>query len=200
MTAVDWSAVFEAEARRRKVRPQPGWGSGARLDPVVARSVRRFQRAPDQAIAEDQRYQAKLVTRLLETAAPEAARSDVMSQLISDVLALGYYRALRDGTRDRVTTEVAARVFAGLERRLGYHVDRLRWQRITASARWRARAVLETGGVLVGHGRALRRLGVPWLAFVTDAWARFERALADVHKGPSVRPGPRVRARPRGLV
>ncbi|WP_370939074.1 hypothetical protein [Amycolatopsis sp. cg13] len=195
MTAVEWSSVFEAEARRRKVRPQPAWGSGVRLDPVVARSVRRFQHQPDELTAEDRR----LVAQLLETAS-QPGKSDVMSQLIADVLALGYYRALRDGTRDRVTTEVAARVFAGLERRLGCHVDRLRRQRITASARWRARAVLETGGVLVGHGRALRRLGTPWLAFVTDAWAQFERALADVHRGPSVRPGPRVRARPRGLV
>ncbi|MFB9928840.1 hypothetical protein ACFORO_31620 [Amycolatopsis halotolerans] len=192
---MDWSAVFEAEARRRKVRPQPVWGSGVRLDPVVARSVRRFRQAPDELTAEDQ----QLVARLLETAS-KPGRSDVMSQLISDVLALGYYRALRDGTRDPVTVEVAARVFAGLERRLGYHVDRLRRQRIAASVKWRAKAVLETGGVLVGHGRALRRLGTPWLAFVTDAWAQFERALADVHRGPSVRPGPRVRARPRGLV
>ncbi|ATY10729.1 hypothetical protein CU254_09810 [Amycolatopsis sp. AA4] len=195
MTAVDWSAVFEAEARRRKVRPQPAWGSGLRLDPVVARSVRRFRNPPDEATAEDQR----LVARLLETAGPPG-KSDVMSQLISDVLALGYYRALRDGTRDPVTTDVAARVFAGLERRLGFHVDRLRRQRIVASLRWRARAILETGGVLVGHGRALRRLGTPWLAFVTDAWARFERALAEVRKGPAIRPGPRVRARPRDLV
>ncbi|WP_037353766.1 hypothetical protein [Amycolatopsis orientalis] len=190
MTAVDWSVVFEAEERRRKIRPQPAWGSGVRLDPVVARSVRRF-RPP----GEDR----QLVDRLLETAGP-SRKSDVMSQLISDVLALGYYRALRDGTRDPATTEVAARVFAGLERRLAYHVDRLRRQRIAASAKWRARATLETGGVLVGHGRALRRLGVPWLAFVTDAWAQFERALAEVRKGPSIRPGPRVRARPRDLV
>lgn len=200
MAVVDWSAVFEAEARRRKVRPQPAWGRGVRLDPVVARSVRRFQHPPDELTAEDRRYQAKLVTRLLETVDSAPGKSDVMSQLISDVLALGYYRALRDGTRDAVTTEVAARVLAGLERRLGYHVDRLRRRGISATAHWRARAILETGGVLAGHGRALRRLGVPWLAFVTDAWARFERALADVHRGPSLRPGPRVRARPRGLV
>lgn len=195
MAAVDWNAVFEAEARRRKVRPQPTWGSGVPLDPVVARSVRRFRNPPDELTAEDQR----LVARLLETAS-QPGKGDVMSQLISDVLALGYYRALRDGTRDPVTTEVAARVLAGLERRLGYHVDRLRRREIAATARWRARAILETGGVLVGHGRALRRLGMPWLAFVIDAWARFERALADVHRGPSIRPGPRVRARPRGLV
>ncbi|MYW94138.1 hypothetical protein G3I59_26890 [Amycolatopsis rubida] len=193
MAAVDWSAVFEAEARRRKVRPQPAWGSGAPLDPVVARSVRRFQHPPDEA--EDRR----LLARLLETAS-QPGKSDVMSQLISDVLALGYYRALRDGARDPVTVEVAARVFAGAERRLSCHVDRLRRQRIAASARWRAKAILETGGVLAGHGRALRRLGVPWLAFVTDAWARFERALEQVRRGPSIRPGPRVRARPRGLL
>lgn len=195
MAAVDWNAVFEAEARRRKVRPQPAWGSGVRLDPVVARSVRRFRNPPDELTAEDQR----LVARLLETAG-QPGKGDVMTQLISDVLALGYYRAVRDGTRDPVTTEVAARVLAGLERRLSYHVDRLRRWGIAATARWRARAILETGGVLVGHGRALRRLGVPWLAFVIDAWARFERALADVHRGPSIRPGPRVRARPRDLV
>ncbi|MGW7531529.1 hypothetical protein [Amycolatopsis sp. NPDC054798] len=199
MTAVDWNAVFEAETRRRKVRPRPAWGSGVRLDPVVARSVRRFEHAPDELTAEDRRQQANLVARLLETAS-QPGKSDVMSQLISDVLAFGYYRALRDGTRDPVTAEVAARVLAGVERRLGCHVDRLRRWGIAATARWRARAILETGGVLVGHGRALRRLGVPWLEFVTDAWARFERALAEVRRGPSVRPGPRVRARPRGLV
>ncbi|WP_220506968.1 hypothetical protein [Amycolatopsis dendrobii] len=191
MTAVERSAVFEAEARRRKIRPQPAWGSGARLDPVVARSVRRFRPAPDE--------EQHLVARLLETASPPG-KSDVMTQLITDVLALGYYRALRDGTRDPLTAEVAARVFAGLERRLGCHVDRLRRWKTAASVRWRARAILETGGILVGHGRALRRLGVPWLAFVTDAWALFERAVAEVRRGPSIRPGPRVRARPRGLV
>jgi len=184
MTAVDWNS----EERRRAVRPGPAWGNGVRLDPVVARSVRRFQPEPGEA----------LVERLLAAAGPAAER-DVMDRLVADLLALGYYRALRDGTRDPVAADVASRVLAGLERRVRGHVDRLRRLKIRASLKWRARAVLEVHKILVGHGRALHRLGMPWLAFVTDAWARYETALADVRRGPRTVAGPRVRARPRGL-
>jgi hypothetical protein len=199
MSAVDWHAEFETETRRRQVRPQPAWGSGGPLDPVVARSLRRFVAETDELAAEDQRQDKRLLARLLETAGPPGSRDLVMGQLITDVLAVGYCRALRDGAGDPVASDVAARVQAGLERRLRYHVDRLRRLGIRSALAWRARAALEAGGVLLGHGRALRRLGVPWFAYVTDAWARYEQALVDVHRGPVARPGPRVRTRPRGL-
>nr|WP_211226791.1 hypothetical protein [Amycolatopsis benzoatilytica] len=180
---------WNTEERRRKVRPQPAWERGVRLDPVVARSVRRFPAGPGE----------ELVERLLGAADPPPGAREAMDRLVSDVLALGYYQALRDGARDPVTADVAARVLAGLERRLRNHVDRLRRLKIRAALKWRARAVLEVNKVLLGHGRALRRLGVPWLAFVTESWARYEHALAEVRRGSGVVAGPRVRARPRGL-
>ncbi|HWD03887.1 MAG TPA: ferritin-like domain-containing protein [Amycolatopsis sp.] len=40
---MEWQTEFASEARRRRVRPDPEWGRGARLDAVVVRSVQRFQ-------------------------------------------------------------------------------------------------------------------------------------------------------------
>ncbi|RJQ88247.1 hypothetical protein [Amycolatopsis panacis] len=48
--------------------------------------------------------------------------------------------------------------------------------------------------VLFGHGRALRALGVPRIAFTAQIWALFEQVLEDLRPVP----GPRLRARPRG--
>ncbi|WP_239154062.1 hypothetical protein [Amycolatopsis sp. FDAARGOS 1241] len=40
---VEWLTEFTADAERRRVRPEPAWGCGARLDALVVRSLQRFQ-------------------------------------------------------------------------------------------------------------------------------------------------------------
>ncbi|GAA3529928.1 ferritin-like domain-containing protein [Amycolatopsis ultiminotia] len=234
---MDWYAEFAGQARRRQLRPEPEWACGAVLDPVVVRSVQRFQvgesgdgenliasagrhRAAVELFVEEERTHARLLARLLEAAGARTIdghwsdalfirvrracgpRLELMVLLIAEVVALGYYRALRDGAGDALTTEVAARILADEERHVPFHVDRLRERGIHGFVRavWRVLTAGAVGIVLFGHGRALRGLGVPRIAFAAETWARFEQVLVDVHRGPSPVPGPRLRARPRGLV
>lgn len=45
-------------------------------------------------------------------------RLELMVLLIAELVALGYYRALRDGSGDRLATDVAARILADEERQV----------------------------------------------------------------------------------
>ncbi|SEP33851.1 ferritin-like domain-containing protein [Amycolatopsis saalfeldensis] len=241
---MDWRGEFTAAARRQRVRPEPEWGRGARLDPVVARSVQRFQvgESGDGAnllakaggryreavvlfVAEEQNH-ARLLARLLAAAGSPTIdahwsdavfvrlrralglRLELMVLLIAEVVALRYYRALRDGSGDPLTREVAARILADEERHVPFHCDRLRGEFGGTTGKavefgWRVLLAGALAVVLLDHGRALRRLGVTRIAFAAGVLGRFERVLVDVHYGRTeparVRPFPR-RARPRGLV
>ncbi|WP_442874677.1 ferritin-like domain-containing protein [Amycolatopsis sp. NBC_00345] len=241
---MDWLTEFTGEAERRRVRPEPEWARGARLDPAVARSVQRFQvgESGDGAnllakaggryrqtvalfVAEEQNH-ARLLARLLAAAGSATIdahwsdavfvrlrralglRLELMVLLIAEVVALRYYRALRDGTSDPLTREVAARILADEERHVPFHCDRLRGEFGGATGKavafgWRVLLAGALVVVLLDHGRALRELGVTRIAFAAGVLVRFERVLVEVHYGRStparVRPFPR-RARPRGLV
>ena len=134
-------------------------------------------------------------------------RLEVMVLLIAEVVALRYYRALRDGTADPLVTRVASLILADEERHVPFHCHRLRLgfatlgkpARALVFGAWRLFLLGVTVTVAADHGRALRKLGVGRLVFVAEVVTAFEAALARI-RGDE--PKPRYlpkRARPRGL-
>jgi hypothetical protein len=115
-------------------------------------------------------------------------RLELMTLMLAEVVALRYYRALRDGTDDRLLTDVAGRILADEERHVPFHVDRLRAAfagtpllgRLVAATFW---WLLMTGATLVvaaDHGPALRQLGVARHRFITEVLALFRPIVHDV--------------------
>jgi hypothetical protein len=113
-------------------------------------------------------------------------RLELMVLLIAEVVALRYYRALRDGTGDSLVTQVAARVLADEERHVPFHCHRLgiAFRELGQPARaalfgaWRVLLLGVTITVAADHGAALRRLGVGRREFVADVLTAFDAALA----------------------
>ncbi|MFJ9398002.1 ferritin-like domain-containing protein [Streptomyces californicus] len=95
-------------------------------------------------------------------------RLELLVLMIAEVVALRYYRALRDGGEDALTREVAGRVLADEERHVPFHCHRLRRAlrplpapaRVLVTSGWRAALAVACLVVAVDHGPALRRLGV----------------------------------------
>lgn len=167
-------------------------GKSARAgDPVYLRAVELF-------VAEEQNH-ARLLEEVLRYAGESTIdhhwsdavfvclrrcmglRLELMTLMLAEVVALRYYRALRDGTADPVVTDVAGRILADEERHVPFHIDRLRQgfartspgRRVTGAAIW---WVLMTGATIVvaaDHGRALRTLGVGRIRFVRDVLGLF---------------------------
>ncbi|MFD8942579.1 MULTISPECIES: ferritin-like domain-containing protein [Streptomyces] len=95
-------------------------------------------------------------------------RLELLVLMIAEVVALRYYRALRDGGEDALTREVAGRVLADEERHVPFHCHRMRRAlrplpapaRVLVTSGWRAALAAACLVVAVDHGPALRRLGV----------------------------------------
>ncbi|MFJ3671876.1 ferritin-like domain-containing protein [Streptomyces sp. NPDC090106] len=106
-------------------------------------------------------------------------RTELLVLMIAEVVALRYYRALRDGGGDPLACEVAARILADEERHVPFHCDRLnvslgelpRLVRRPVMAVWRLVLLVACAVVVVDHGRGLRRLGVGRLRFLADVMA-----------------------------
>ncbi|WP_410642907.1 ferritin-like domain-containing protein [Amycolatopsis sp. lyj-346] len=113
-------------------------------------------------------------------------RLELMVLLIAEVVALRYYRALRDGDRDPLVSQVAARILADEERHVPFHCHRLRVGfaglpgvvRAVVFGGWRMLLLGVAITVAADHGPALRRLGVGRRVFVADVLAAFDVALA----------------------
>lgn len=103
-------------------------------------------------------------------------RTELLILMLAEVVALRYYRALRDGSGDALTSEVAARILADEQRHVPFHCERLhaslgelpRPLRRPVMAGWRLLLLGAGLVVVVDHGSALRRLGVRRLRFVAD--------------------------------
>jgi hypothetical protein len=167
-------------------------------DPVYLAAVRLF-------VAEEQSHAAQLADVLRYAgAAPIGGhwtdtvfvlvrragglRLELLTLMLAEVVALRYYRALRDGSGDAYVSGVAARILADEQRHVPFHLDRLRQGfagtpragRVAAAGGW---SVLMLGAVLVvalDHGRALRTLGVTRRRFVTDVLRLFRPMVASV--------------------
>ena len=115
--------------------------------------------------------------------------------MLAEVVALRYYRALRDGRADALLSDVAGRILADEERHVPFHVDRLRDGFAGSPRATRAAAevfwwVLMTGAALVvavDHGPALRLLGVRRRQFVHDVLGLFRPIARDVFEARSGR-------------
>ncbi|RZU34667.1 hypothetical protein EV284_4266 [Streptomyces sp. BK022] len=192
-------------------------GDGANLtakadeagDPAYARAVRLF-------IAEEQNH-ARLLARLLtaggmpvltghwtDTAFVRVRRLmglrlELLVLMVAEVVALRYYRALRDGSGDTLASEVAARILADEERHVPFHCARLhdsvaelpRAVRRPLLALWRGLLAGACLIVIADHGRALRALGVRRSRFLADVLVSSRPMVAAIlrHR-PDVWPDP----------
>ncbi|WP_428951668.1 ferritin-like domain-containing protein [Streptomyces sp. cg35] len=103
-------------------------------------------------------------------------RLELLVLMVAEVVALRYYRALRDGSPDPLLAEVAGRILADEERHVPFHCRRLRegFARLPRPAKravttaWRALLAGAAVVVAADHGGALRRCGVTRRAFVRD--------------------------------
>jgi hypothetical protein len=203
----DWTqaAVVDEAVARSVQRFQVGEaGDGANLiakadaagDPDYAAAARLF-------VAEEQNH-ARMLDLLLRSAGrrPIAShwsdvafvrlrraaglRLELMVLMIAEVIALGYYRALRDGSCDALTSEVAGRILADEQRHVPFHTQRLRDAFRGLPDPLRAVVVvfwwLMFGGaamvVAADHGAALVALGVRRRTFLREVVALFRRAVA----------------------
>ncbi|WP_431677570.1 ferritin-like domain-containing protein [Kitasatospora sp. KL5] len=118
-------------------------------------------------------------------------RLELMVLLVAEVVAVPYYRAVRDGAADGLVAEVAGRIAADELRHIPFHCLRLRQSlgrlpaplHSPAVAFWRLLATAAAGFVALDHGPALRVLGVRRGRFVAESAAvaaKAARALRPV--------------------
>ncbi|MFE3699958.1 ferritin-like domain-containing protein [Nocardia tengchongensis] len=174
-------------------------GDGAHLiakadaagDPVYAAAVRLF-------VAEERNH-ARLLLNLPRAAGEKpisghwtdaifvwlrrglGLRLELMVLSVAEVIAVPYYRALRDGARDPLTTRTAALILADEQRHIPFHTHRLRLAfaatppvlRPLIRATWWAILYAAILVVLLDHGPALRQLGSTRTVFARTARAHF---------------------------
>jgi hypothetical protein len=103
-------------------------------------------------------------------------RTELLVLMVAEVIALRYYRALRDGTHDSLTTDVAARILADEQRHVPFHCARLhtslaelpRPLRRPVMTGWRLLLLAASLVVATDHGKALHHLRVKRLRFIAD--------------------------------
>ncbi|MEU5364242.1 ferritin-like domain-containing protein [Streptomyces sp. NPDC005925] len=181
-------------------------GDGANLvgkadaagDADYARAVRLF-------VAEEQNH-ARLLARLLDAGGMPTLnghwsdtvfvrsrrlmglRLELLVLMIAEVVALRYYRALRDGAGDALTSDVAGRILADEERHVPFHCLRLhtslaelpRPVRRPVMVLWQVLLLAASLVVTVDHGRALRRLGLGHWNFLADVMGSSRAVVAAV--------------------
>ncbi|GGL92553.1 hypothetical protein GCM10010129_40320 [Streptomyces fumigatiscleroticus] len=181
-------------------------GDGANLvgkadqagDADYAQAVRLF-------VAEEQNH-ARLLERLLATGGVPTLtghwtdtvfvrlrrlmglRMELLVLMIAEVVALRYYRALRDGADDSLTSDVAGRILSDEQRHVPFHCERLhtslaqlpRVVRRPVLVLWRLLLLAACLVVAADHGRALRRLGIGRLRFVADVMASSAEVVSAV--------------------
>ncbi|WP_460069500.1 ferritin-like domain-containing protein [Streptomyces sp. YKOK-I1] len=115
-------------------------------------------------------------------------RMELLILLIAEVVALRYYRALRDGTDDPLTAEVAGRILSDEQRHVPFHCDRLhvclaelpRPARRPLLALWQLGLLTVSLAVATDHGPALRRLHLGRLRFVADVAASSRAVISAI--------------------
>lgn len=156
-------------------------------------------------VAEEQNH-GRLLARLLTSAGARTAtthwsdavfvrlrrawglRWELMVLMLAEVIALRYYRALRDGAGDALTTDVAGRILEDEQRHVPFHCHRLRESfarvagapRVVVAACWWVVMLGATAVVVWDHGSALRRLGVGRTEFAADVIRLFRGVVTDV--------------------
>ncbi|WP_229899317.1 ferritin-like domain-containing protein [Streptomyces hiroshimensis] len=180
-------------------------GDGANLigkadragDPDYAAAVRLF-------VAEEQNHARLLALLLAADGAPLldghwsdaifvrvrrlfGLRLELMVLTIAELVAVPYYRAVRDGVGQALPSEVAARILADEQRHIPFHCLRLRQSvgtlpgplRRPAMTGWRLLLGAAAVFVAADHGAALRRLGVRRGHFVAQVMELSGGVVAD---------------------
>lgn len=129
-------------------------------------------------------------------------RAELLVLMVAEVVALRYYRAVRDGSGDPLTSQVAGRILADEERHVPFHCVRLREalaplpapaRRATTLA-WQALLAGAAAVVAADHGPALRSLGLPRRTFVSET-LRSSPAMAAAMRGAPASRAPLPAAR-----
>ncbi|MFF8191667.1 ferritin-like domain-containing protein [Streptomyces bobili] len=201
-------------------------GDGANLvakadraaDPDYARAVRLF-------VAEEQNHARLLALLLAAGGRPTLTghwsdtvfvrlrrlmglRLELLVLMIAEVVALRYYRALRDGTDDALASDVAGRILADEQRHVPFHCERLhaslaelpRPARRPVMASWRLLLLAVSLVVAADHGPGLRRLGLGRRRFVAEVMASSGEVVSAVlaplsrNAGPNQTPNARSNA------
>lgn len=167
-------------------------------DPVYAAAVRLF-------VAEEQSHAVRLANVLRYAGADTIGghwtdtvfvlirragglRLELLTLMLAEVVALRYYRALRDGSGDDYVGDVAGRILADEERHVPFHIARLRQGfadtplpgRVAAGAGWWVLMAGAAGVVAADHGGALKALGVTRRRFLTDLLGLFRPMVTAV--------------------
>ncbi|MFJ8039185.1 ferritin-like domain-containing protein [Kitasatospora sp. NPDC096147] len=208
----DWSAGAHL--------PDPVWaslqkfqvgedGDGANLigkadlagDPHYARAARLF-------VAEEQNH-ARLLARLLAAGGRATLdghwsdrvfvlvrrllgmRTELLVLMIAELVAVPYYRAVRDGAGDPLASRVAGLIMADEQRHIPFHCDRLAdslaelgpTARKVTVAGWRVLLLAAALFVAVDHGPALRALRAGRLRFMRDVFRMSGPVAAEILGG-----------------
>ncbi|MGW3728213.1 ferritin-like domain-containing protein [Streptomyces sp. NPDC000851] len=115
-------------------------------------------------------------------------RMELLVLMIAEVVALRYYRALRDGARDELTSDVAGRILSDEQRHVPFHCERLhaslaelpRTMRRPVMALWQLLLLAVSLVVAADHGPALRRLDLGRRRFVLDVMASSDAVVSAV--------------------
>ncbi|MEU2254732.1 ferritin-like domain-containing protein [Nocardia xishanensis] len=207
----DWSrgARLHPAVARSVQRFQVGEsGDGADLIAKAERAGDRVYTAAVRLFVDEERNHARLLARLLDAAGEQTIahhwtdavfvrlrralglRLELMVLMVAEIIALQYYRALRDGSGDALATSVAALILDDERRHVPFHTQRLRaaFADVRLHTRLAARSfwwILLTGATLVvayDHGPALRELGCSRMAFVRATLGLFATiAPAAIH-------------------
>ncbi|MGI5166034.1 ferritin-like domain-containing protein [Spirillospora sp. CA-253888] len=98
-------------------------------------------------------------------------RTELAVLLIAEVVALVYYRVLRDGSGDALARDVAARVLDDERRHVPFHRDRIGRTPRALAWGWRLAVGAVALVVALDHGGALRALGISRRRFVAEVLA-----------------------------
>jgi hypothetical protein len=172
--------------------------SAAAGDPQYLAAVRLF-------VAEEQGHARSLAGALAAAGAPTVSghwsdtafvavrralglRLELMTLMTAEVVALRYYRALRDAAPCPVLRDVAGRLLCDEERHVPFHVARLREGlghlprpvRALVAAGWWTLMAGATAVVAVDHGAALRALDLSSGRFALDVVRLFRPIVAQV--------------------
>ncbi|CAL9479310.1 hypothetical protein SUDANB106_03027 [Streptomyces sp. enrichment culture] len=167
-------------------------------DPDYARAVRLF-------VTEEQNHARLLAHLLAASGAPVlnghwsdrafvrlrrlmGLRVELLVLMVAEVVALSYYRALRDGAGDPLASDVAGRTLADEQRHVPFHCERLhaslarlpRPVRRPVMSLWRLMLLAACLVVAADHGPALRRLGLGRRRFVADVMASSRTVVSAV--------------------
>ncbi|WP_019633587.1 ferritin-like domain-containing protein [Actinomadura atramentaria] len=99
---------------------------------------------------------------------PFGLRAELLTLMLAEVVALRYYRAMRDGARDPLVAATARRILDDERRHVPFHCARLRGLPAPVRRAWLAALAVTAAVVALDHGPALREFGVTRRAFVRE--------------------------------